>query len=138
MSKVSKERQFLDYDDNAAAAFETLQVETETSWAELEPTGTCYDSGTLLRFDASDFDGRLDYFIDLNYEDEIYARSWHRESDSEIWTETDDVVIRKYVIIHGTCRNRDYDRETVGTLKDTVARFQNMVTKEIARFTAYR
>lgn len=118
---------FHDFDDNVKAAFDYLEVDNKTTWAELRPTGTCDGNGTLRSFEARDFEGRLDYFIDLNFEDEIYERVWHRIDNGETWTNDYDIQIRKFVIIHGNDRERTYKREHAATLKDAAVMFHNLV-----------
>lgn len=103
--------------DNYAEAVDALEKNySENHWTELEPTGSCDDNGTLQRFEARDLDGSLLYFIDLNFEDEIYDRTQWKDGERSYYLY--DVIVRKWVIIEGDDRERGYERTHFDTAKD--------------------
>lgn len=114
--------------DNYSEAKDALENDN----TELEPTGDCDDNGTLQRFEARDFDGKLIYFVDLNFEDEIYARvDWKDGKKSYFLYE---VIIRKWVVIDGRDREYGYER----THADTAAEASMLLHRRVAEFASDR
>lgn len=123
-----KDWEFRGNGDNYGEAKDFLEDEN----TELEPTGDCYDNGTIQRFQARDFDGKVTYFVDLNFEDDIYARVEWKDGKKSYFVR--DVIIRKWVIIEGT----DYERGYTRTYADTAAEASMLLHRRVAEFAADR
>ena len=123
-----KDREFRGNGDNYSEAKDLLEDDN----TELEPTGDCVGNDTLQSFEARDFNGKLIYFVELNFEDMVYARvDW---KDGEMSYFPYDVIIRKWVVIDGRDREYGYER----TYADTAAEASMLLHRRVAEFASDR
>jgi len=116
------DREFLGVGDNMEDAASQYNVGDY----EMEPTGECFNNDTLRSFEVRDFDGKLIYFVELNFEDMVYVRARYNDYGKALF-DPFKIVVRKFVVIHGHDRERTYKREHGATLADAAVMFHNLV-----------